>query len=249
MEAAAFRLQAVAHLIRPWGRPARDLEELRLGIAAAPDEVVFLHTVQFELRHPGAEELPPDDLSAWIGGVVQDPETAERMSFAVQSANRWAAAGRAAILEALERVPAAKRRARAAPEESAFVFLSATSIAFATGAEARDGAGLVDELRRADAAVWFHHLREEPWFREGRMPLAAWAAERGEPRLVRWLEAAAGAGLPIEKARGQLVRRWRRGNIARRLSEATAAPEEARREVGRRTMARLVRRVAHGDGA
>src|SRR5512140_43523 len=121
-EDAAFELKAVAHLIQPWGRPVRDLAQLRDGIAAAPAEVLFYHTVQYRLRHPGADELPPDDFSAWVGSVTQDAETAERMSFAVQGQNRSAGPVRAALLEVLDSLPEKRRLDRDAPEESALVF-------------------------------------------------------------------------------------------------------------------------------
>ncbi len=243
VDPAAFEFRAVAHLIQPWGTPARDLDQLRDGIASAPIEVLFHHTVQYQLRHPGAEELPPDDFSAWIGGVVQDAETAERLSFAVQSGNTSAASVRTVILEVLEALPARRRRDRDAPEESAFLFLSTTSVEFSTGAFAHDGQELMEALLGADAGVWFYHLVQEPWFQEGRASLLNWLLTTRDHRLARWLEDAAGSGLPIEKARAQVHRRWRQSRIARHVTEAAASPEDARREAGRQAVARLVRRV------
>ena len=124
----AFELCGVTHLIRPWGEPAGDLEELRRGIAAAPPEVLFRHAAQYPLRDPGAEELPPDDFSAWIGGVVQDDETAERLSFVVQGGAASPDARRAAALAVLDAIPERRRRERDAPPESRFRFLAAVSI-------------------------------------------------------------------------------------------------------------------------
>jgi hypothetical protein len=246
-EAATFELCAVAHLIRPWGRPAQDLDQLCEAIASAPDEVIFRHAVQYQLRHPGAAELPPDDFSAWIGGVLQDPETAERLSFAVQSQNTSPASARAALLGALEASPGRRRGSRDAPEGSPFVFLSATSLSFPTGIHIRAGQEAVDALGEADASVWFFHLIEEPWCREGRASLLEWLGRTGDRRLAEWLEEAARSGLPIEKARAQLLRRWHRSRIARRLAVATTSSEEVRREAGRRAVARLVRRRPRTD--
>jgi len=246
--AAAFELRAVAHLIQPWGTPARDLEQLRAGIAAAPIEVVFHHTVQYQLRHPGAEELPPDDFSAWIAGVVQDAETAERLSFAVQSGGRSGPAARAALLRVLESLPARRRSERDAPEESAFSFLAATAVSFPTGIVVHDGRELVEALTAADAGVWFRHLVEEPWFLQERAPLLEWLTASGERRLAEWLVEDAGAGLPIEKARARLVRRWRQSRIARQVTDAAAVPEDVRRDAGRQAVARFVRRVRRPSG-
>jgi hypothetical protein len=247
VEAAAVELRAVAHLIQPWGTPARDLDQLRDGIASAPIAVLFHHTVQYQLRHPGADELPPDDFSAWIGGVVQDSETAERLSFAVQGQSTSAASVRAALLGVLNTLPTSHRRERDAPEESAFLFLSATSVDYSMGVFAHDGQELMEALLEADAGVWFYHLVEEPWFRKGHASLLEWLLTTRDHRLAKWLVDAAGSGLPIEKARTQLHRRWRQSRIARQVTEAAASPEDARREVGRRVVARLVRRVKRPD--
>jgi hypothetical protein len=40
-----------------------------------------------------------------------------------------------------------------------------------------------------------------------------------------------------------LLRRWRQSRIGRRIHEASNAPEDTRREAGRATVARLVRRI------
>lgn len=243
--AAPFELRAVVHLIRPWGTPARRLEELRDGIASGPVDVLFNHTVQYQLRHPGADELPMDDLSAWIAGVLQDRETAERLSFAVQTCNASAASARAALLDVLDALPPHRRTGRDAPDESAFLFLSATSVVVPAGIAVRDGRELAEALAGTDPSVWFYHLVQEQWFQEGRAPLLHWLTTVGERRLAERLYDAAGAGLPIERARARLLRYWRRSRIARQVADATASPEDIRREAGRRVVARFVRRVTH----
>ena len=47
--------------------------------------------------------------------------------------------------------------------------------------------------------------------------------------------------------RRRLLQRWRRSRIGRRISEAATAPEDTRREAGRATVARLVRRITKTD--
>ena len=237
-----FELHGVTHLIRPWGEPAGDVEELRRGIAAAPDEVLFRHAVQYALRDPGAEELPPDDFSAWIGGVALDAEAAERLAFAVQACEASPVALRRALLLVLDGLPERRRREHDAPEESRFQFLAATSLSHPTGVRVRDGQELVDALVAADASVWFFHLVEEPWSGGGRAPLLEWLAATTDRRLAPWLREAAAASLPIDEARGRLLRRWRRSRIGRQVTEAAAHPHDARREAGRRVVARLLRR-------
>ena len=55
---APFELQSVIHLVRPLGARAHDLDELRDGIAVAPDSSLFVHTIQAQLRHGGGVGAP-----------------------------------------------------------------------------------------------------------------------------------------------------------------------------------------------
>jgi hypothetical protein len=244
--ATTFELRSVVHLVRPWGTPARDLDQLLHGISSAPVEVLFRHAVQHQLRHPGADELAPDDFSSWIGGVVQDAETAERMSFEVQGGHATPEELRSAVVSVLEALPAKQRADRDAPEGSEFLFLSATSLSFPAGVEVHDAGELVAALMSVDAGVWFFHLIEQPFLSSGRAPLLDWLAWSGHERLASWLEDSARAGLPIDKARSRLLKRWRQSLIGRRLAEAAEVPEDARREAGRQAMARFLRRSRSG---
>jgi len=241
-DGTGYALHHVVHLVRPLGVRAGDLEQLLQGLLTAPEDSLFHHAVQYPLRDPGAEQLSPDDFSAWIGGVVQDDETAERMSFVVQGANTSPSALRAAVLEVLNGVPPRRRVERDAPEGSAFQFHASVSLSVPTGLVLKEPREVVDALLEADASVWFYHLVEEPWKSGGRAPLLEWLASRREERLAGWLEEAAAAGLPIDKARGRVLQRWRRSHIGRRLAEASTLPGIERREAGRQAIARLVRR-------
>lgn len=237
----AFELRAVTHLMSPWGARVGDLEELRRGVEAAPAEVLFRHTVQFPLRAPAAEQLPPDDLSAWVGGTLQDAETAERLSFAVGTQEGGAAEMRGALLAVIGSVPEKQRAARRAPEGGELVFLAATSLSFPIGSAIHDADEMHDALIREEASVWFYHLVEEPWFR-GEAPLLAWLERAGDRRLADEIRQAARAGLPIEKARARVARRRRQRQLARRLADAATQSEDQRREAGRQAVARFVRR-------
>jgi hypothetical protein len=241
-----FELKTVAHLMRPWGKRARNLEQLRNGLASAPAEVIFHHAVQYRLRHPSAGELAPDDLSGWVRAVVHESETAERISFAVQTPNASAEQVRAALLEVLDRMPSKRREERGAPEGSEFVFLSALSVVFPIGRTIRDAQDAIEALTSDDPGVWFYHLIEEPWS-GGAATLPEWLISIGEPRLALWLREAASSGRPIGKSRSQFLRRWRQSQIARRVSEGAGASEQERREASRRAVARLVRRQPRTD--
>ena len=47
-----FELCTVAHLVRPTGRAAHDLETLLSVVSELPASALFHHTVQFRLREP-----------------------------------------------------------------------------------------------------------------------------------------------------------------------------------------------------
>jgi hypothetical protein len=245
----AFELIGVVHLVRPTGVRAHDLDSLLSGLDRAPDSALFYHVVHPRLRHAVAAETPPDDLSHWVGAVLQDAETAERLSFAAQHHGDSAAELRAALRDALRAVPEEARVARRAPEGGEFQFLSAESVAVPDTLAAETPAALFESLARADASVWFYHLLERPWF--GDRALFDWLAARGERRLAGWLEDAARSGLPLERARRGVVQRWRRSRLGQATLEAAAQAPDARRERESQAVSNLVRllRPARERGA
>src|SRR5262245_4706622 len=237
-----FELHSVVHLVRPTGSRARNLEELRLGIENASERSLFFHTRHPQLRLPVGLESAHDDFSAWVNGVLQDRETAERLSFVVQSQFDSPEHLRRALLETLARIPEATRISRTTQPESELVFLTVESVPLPTGARVGDARELVHALIAADASVWFYHLIEQPWF-PGGPSLDEWLVSQEEERLATWLREGAAAARPIESMRRSLLRRWRQSRLGRRVREAATAPEGIRREAGRATVARLVRRI------
>src|SRR5262245_2330851 len=225
-----LELQGVAHLVRPTQHRAANLEELRQAIAAAPDASLFYHTVQFSLRHRRVTELPPDDLSAWVWGVVQDQETAERLWFACRTRNQTPQGLRGTLLDVLDRIPQARRVQRDAPEQGDLTLLESDPVMIPTGVFVYDP----DELARAfgelDLSVWFYHLVQQPWFAGGRSELSEWLRRRNATRLATWLEEAVASGLPLGTARSRFLRRLRQSQLVRRVREAALETEDERRE-------------------
>lgn len=244
---APFELCTVAHLLRPMGVSAHDLQALRDAVAELPPRALFQHTVQHRLRHQVGDEPPRDDLSAWVAGVVQDLETAERLGFTIAEHSTSAEAVRAAMLGVLDAVPERARRGRDAPEGGDFVFLEADSVVLPTGHVVRDAGDLFDALPRTDIAVWFYHLLEEPWFGDPESALIPWVA-RQDARLAEALASESASGLPIETIRRRLMTRLRRRMLGRRVLEASGHPPDARRETGREVVGRLMRR-RRGDAS
>ncbi len=243
---STLALTSVVHLVRPTGVVANDLEELRAGIATAPNEALFLHVPLVRLR-AGGDDAPQDDFSDWVFGVVQDRETAERLAFAAQTAAGSAADLRAALLAVLDAHAPATRAARRAPAGGGFHFLAAESVRLDTGLFAEDPEVLLRLLTVADTSAWFYHLVEQPWRADGTETLCGWLRARGAATVAARIEEVVGSGLPLEAVRSRLIRRWRRGRLVQRLSEASQRPETVQRVLARAAAAGLARRLARGD--
>ncbi len=243
----SFELHGVVHLVRPVGRSARHLEALRSGIVEVSAQCLFCHALQPQLRHPSSAELPPDDFSAWVNGVVQDRETAERLSFAIQDHGGSAAELREAMLGVLEAIPEKSRITRDAPEDGDFVFLEVDSVPVPTGRRASDLNELMEHFAEANPSILFYHLVEQPWLEPDRPSLTDWVRGHGHDRLAEWLQGSLQSGLTIEESRRRLLKRWRQSRLGRRVTEAIGTPEQERREAGRRAVAGLIRRITQTD--
>lgn len=239
----SFELQSVVHLVRPAGRKAHDLEQLRQGIVDSSPETLFYHSLQHQLRHPAVEELHPADFTAWVNGVTQDRETAERIAFAIEQQGGSPVELRDALLEVLDAIPEKTRLQRDAPEDGDFVFLDMETVRVATGRECEDTGELIGHLADVNPSVLFWHLVQQPWLSPEAPSLIEWTREAGDERLAKLLEENARSGRPLEAIRRSIVRRWRRSTLGRRLAEAARAPEDDRREEGRRAVASFVRRM------
>ncbi len=240
---APFELQSVIHLVRPLGARAHDLDELRDGIAVAPDSSLFVHTIQAQLRHATAHGLPPDDFSSWVNGVVQDRETAERLAFDVHQAGGSPATLRAALLATLDTLSREERRRRDSPREGAFVFLDVDTVAVPTGERVHDCASLSRALAHAEPGVWFYHLVEQPWLAPNAPSLLDWARMCGDRRTLAELEEVGRPDRPFAEARERLTRRWARPALAQRVAQAAGRSEDERRDAAHDAVAGLVRRL------
>ena len=237
-----FDLCTVAHLVRPTGRAAHDLETLLAMVGELSPAALFQHTIQHRLREPLGDEVVRDDLSFWVGGVAQDPETAERLAFAIGEHSTSADEVRSAIRAVLEAVPERARRARSVPEGGEFVFLEGESVVLPTGRTVVDVNDLHAALTEADNGVWFYHLIEEPWFQGRDAGLLGWLRALDRP-LADTLASEGANGQPLESVRKKVLGRWRRRALPRRLVEATGRPDDVRRAEAREVMGRLARRV------
>jgi len=242
-----FQLVGVTHLLRPWGEPVAGLDAMLERVGAAPDEVLFAHSVCRLLRDATLQGQVMDDLSHWIATALQDPETAERLWLAVGTAFPRATAVREAMLEVLGSVPARRRGAREAPPGAEFTFLSAVPVHYRSGEPFDDPRAAVAALLEREPAIWFHHLHEEPWDSEGSSTLLEWLRLRGESALAERLAACTEWGLGVELARTRFRKRWRLSQASRRVVSADGPPEQRRRDAARGAAAMLVRRLTHEE--
>jgi GNAT superfamily N-acetyltransferase len=243
-----FDLSTVAHLVRPTGRAAHDLDTLLAVVRELSPAALFHHTVQYRLREPLGDEVPRDDLSNWVGGVAQDPGTAERLAFAIGEHSNSADDVRAAIAAVLEEVPERARKLHDVPEGGELVFLASESVVLPTGRSVVDLHDLHAALTEADHGVWFFHLVEEPWFHGRDAGLLGWV--RQHDRGVADTLANEGAnGQPLETVRKRVLQRWRRRGLSRRLVEANGRPDDVRRAEAREVMERLARRMKSEGGS
>ena len=237
-----FELEGAVYPTAPTGASAASLEDLRRCVAEASSATLFHHTQRRRLA--ADDETSPDELSAWVRGVVQDSEIAERIGFAVQSAPAGPEPLRARVLEALDELPASVRGLRAAPEGGHLALLTVRPVPIPSGLRAENVDDLARALEQATRDVWFHHLVEEPWFRPGEPSLLGWLREAGGDSLATMLEREVRRRASIDSVRAALRRHRRRAAITSRvLAGESTAPNEAR-ELARR----LARRVARDNG-
>ena len=228
-----YTLCGGVHAVRVTPVRAHDLVTLHAGIERAEPASLFFHLVQPALRAPASRERPPDDLSAWVGGVLQRPDMAERLAHAARQ-GAGVEERRRSLLAAL-----AKAGTRAAVDEEAAFTFHATDSVLAPLAEVATPEELVEQLACADAAVWFWHLLEEPWRADGPSPLAGWLRAHGAPELAVPFEQAAASTRSLDALRREVVTRWRRTRLARRVAFRHEAPDAERVQEAAREAARL----------
>ena len=239
---APLALPGVVHLLRPSGPAVEDLAGLRAAVAAASPASLFHHVHHPLLRHAYGGVPAPDDYSAWVGGVLQDRETAERLSYAAQAHGAGPDELRDALLAAL---PAAGAAGAGAHADAAFAPLEMDRVDVDLGLAAHDADELVELLCGSGAALFFHHVIERPWFDPHGATVAGWAEARGAAELGQWLRDVPRSGRTLEDSRRRLLQRWRRSRVLHAITGGADEPEGVRQARARRAVTGLVERL-HG---
>lgn len=239
-------LSGAVYLKSPTRRSASNLDELTREVANASGTSLFWHTQMAKLHDPFAEELPWDDLSTWVLGTLQDPETAERIGYAIQSAPTEIEALRARLLDVFESIPAGTRRGTVAPPGGALWLLSMQRAAVPTGVAVTSVRDMAEKLGAATADVWFHHLIEEAWLLPGDTPLIEWLCVAGAESMALRLEEDVRRGLTVRTLRAAALARWRRASAGTRLAAGAERRDAGPESESRRLAARLARRAVRG---
>lgn len=240
--AEPFPLLSVSHLESPTGGSAASLEALREGIAAAGPDVLFHHVTRLTIRFANARDLPANDFARWARTALQDPAAAEQLAYAGAPSLAPLEEVRAALLAALEHVPA-RRRAHEAPDEEAFRFVRARSVTAPLAVELREPREISTRWPLLDRASIFYHLIEASVLGPSSAALIPWLEARGAGTLARSAAELASAGHPLGRLHRDLGTRWRRRLIPERLVRRLDRSEERRRADAHDAIARLAGRL------
>lgn len=243
-----FPLSGAVYLKSPTGARAADLEGLTREVAQASGASLFWHTQMARLHDPFAEELPWDDLSTWVRGALKEPETAERIAYAIQSSPTEIETLRGRLLDVFESLAPKERGRSSAPSGGEFAFLAMRRAEIPTGLVCRSVDELIDHLADAGSDVWFHHLIEEAWMLPGETPLIEWLCVAGAEAMAIRLEADVQRGLTVRRLRTTAQARWRRVGVARRVVVTTDGSAVPTGDDPRSMVARLARRAARRGG-
>lgn len=249
MTAEPFTLRGVVHLLRPLGRQVRTLQELRDAIADIEDASVFLHVALDRMGLASDDDHELDDWSAWVRGVVQHPEAAERLEFAVSRHPQLGPALRADAIAALDRVPETERRTAAAPPGGALELLTLESVTWQAAGPTEQASELLEALRTADRSVWFWHLVEEPWRRGARSSLIEWLESHDARDTAERLDEWTRSGAAVESIRRRFARWWSRHGLRARVASAAGATPGERGAAAREAARTLVRRLRSASNA
>jgi hypothetical protein len=238
-----FRFVAGIALEEPTQTRAESAAALREVIAGAPAEALHHHVIRIGARFPRSREVPPNDFARWTGEQLQDPGTAERLAYAGFGVFGSLEELRGRLLAALGASPS-KREVR--DDEARFRLVAARMVPVPLDVEASSVEELLD--------LWPTLGHESSWYHVVDAPLLGHAEGQG---LIAWLERAGGqrwADSAREALRSpraavnlhaELLRRWRRSDIARRVVERADRPRRVDDAGDQAALSRIAQRL-HG---
>lgn len=214
---APFQFRSMHPLIFLISRRAKNIEELRAGIAEVPDSSLFFHTHHELHQHEALSPEPPNDFAFWVRAVFQDPVLAERIAGLDLGALGSIPDIRRCLLEVIDGVTGEDAFAdRNVPRGMEFHFMKALTFVLPTGIEARDlrefGAGLG---RVPISSISFHMFSARLQMKNDRNEFSCWLRDSlGEARLAEDIGSLDPYTQSMENLRARLIRL-----VERRLRE------------------------------
>lgn len=141
------------------GRSARDVAELRAGIAELPESVIYRHTYRFLAEHMALVPEPPHDFALWASEALGNEALAEKLGAVDTLRFSSLEALRQELLRVLDEVLKAGPGRPAMPGEE-FHFLSAKKFSVPIGLEAGNLAEFASAVERAGLSSLYLHLYE-----------------------------------------------------------------------------------------
>jgi len=155
---ASFEFRQNVTLLRSTGDTARDLRELRAGIAAVGDDSIYHHTYQYFQK--GLIREYTNDFAHWAGESLEERALAEQLS----NIDPYGFSGidelRGNILEVIDTYLQDFPEPRPAREKDEFHFADAITISFPLGIKARNLAELLMGIKYVDEQCLYHHFYE-----------------------------------------------------------------------------------------
>jgi hypothetical protein len=221
------------------------LAALREAIETAPPETLLYHVVRIGLRYPRARELPPHDFARWVEDELQDPEAAERLSFAGAPPYESLEELRARLLAAIGTSP---RRREVRDDDARLGLLALRLIPVPLDLEAATPTDLVALWPTlGHDCIWYHLVDSALLPRHAPDALLPWLEQSGAPRLAASARDALRAPRSAAGLHADIRRRWRRSEIARRLVERADRPRGTGEPGEQGTVSRIVGRIRGGE--
>lgn len=172
------------------GVTARDLPELRAGLASVPGSSIFYHTHQAYLTQHFQKPRYYNDFARWLTDAVREHALAERIAALDLLSFTSVRQLRDAILELVDARLAEGAETPAAPEAERFFFCRSRSFVLPSGLVAHTVQDLFPAVARASNASMYYHFFEAR-LRLGRPTnnFSDWLIRMGEPGLAADIDA------------------------------------------------------------
>lgn len=153
-----FEFRQNVSILRATGGTARDLRELRQGIASVPDEAIYHHTYQYFQK--GLIREYTNDFAQWAGESLEERALAEQLSNIDPYEFRSVAELRGRILAVIDAYLESFPEPRSARKKDEFHFADSVTISYPLGIKARNLAELLMGIKYVDEHSLYHHFYE-----------------------------------------------------------------------------------------